>query len=103
MAKLDQSKAELKARVEELTREVGEREEMLGDDIPQADKISPYFSLLFSSLFFKENSKENIMIFSLIFSFIFFFHHIFHVIQTKENKFSHDFFFLSLAFSGNQT
>ena len=32
VAELERSEAELKARVEELTREVGEREEMLGDD-----------------------------------------------------------------------
>ncbi|KAJ9686432.1 hypothetical protein PVL29_015365 [Vitis rotundifolia] len=47
VAELERSEAKLKARVEELTREVGEREEMLHEP----DKISPNFSLLFFSYF----------------------------------------------------
>ena len=47
MAELEQFETELKARVEELTKEVGEREEMLHEP----DKISPYFSFIFSLIF----------------------------------------------------
>ena len=36
VGELEQFEVELKAMVEELTREVGEREEMLGEDIPRA-------------------------------------------------------------------
>ena len=36
MGELEQFEVELKAMVEELTREVGEREEMLGEDDTQA-------------------------------------------------------------------
>ena len=47
VAKLERSDAELKARVEELTKEVGKREEMLH----KPNKISPNFSLIFSLIF----------------------------------------------------
>ncbi|KAJ9703745.1 hypothetical protein PVL29_005153 [Vitis rotundifolia] len=47
VAELERFEAELKARVEELTREVGEREEMLHEP----DKICLNFSLLFFSYF----------------------------------------------------
>ena len=92
MAKLERSEAELKARVEELTREVGEREEMLGEDNMSPIKFPPIFPIYFSHYFLRKMVGKNIMIFSLIFFFIFFFHYIFHVIQTKENNFSHNFF-----------
>ena len=47
VVELERYEAELKARVEELTKEVGEREEMLHEP----DKISPNFSLIFSLIF----------------------------------------------------
>ena len=47
VAKLERSEAELKAKVEELTKEVGKREEMLHEP----NKISPNFSLIFSLIF----------------------------------------------------
>ena len=47
VAELELSEAELKARVEELTKEVGKREEMLHEP----NKISPNFSLIFSLIF----------------------------------------------------
>ena len=52
VAELERSEAKLKAMMEELTREVGEREEMLGEDNTTSPiKFPPTFPFSFSLIF----------------------------------------------------